>query len=205
MPTGYTAGILDGKITTFPQFAKVCLIAFGAAIHLRDEDMHSELTKITPSDYYATEIEKAKQLLKNAETLSDKLIVQNKKLELEKSKEYHLKAIEKSKVDVKNLNDILKEIYQWSPPTDEHTGIKDFMIDQIKQTIDFDCKTKYHEDNISKIQLELLILNPSEIRKSMIEKGKKDFEYNTKNYNKDVLRCDNSNQWISDFISSLSK
>lgn len=37
MPTGYTAGIIDGKINTFRDFALVCVKAFGAAIHMRDE------------------------------------------------------------------------------------------------------------------------------------------------------------------------
>ena len=90
MPTGYTAGILDGKITTFPQFAKQCMRAFGATIHMRDDDMDAEITPRTPSDYYSKEIEKAKQLLKDAETFSDEVIVKNRKEELEKSKEYHL-------------------------------------------------------------------------------------------------------------------
>jgi hypothetical protein len=204
MPTGYTAGILDGKITTFPQFAKLCMRAFGATIHLRDEDLDAEITPRTPSDYYSKEIEKAKQLLKDAETLSDEVIVRNRKEELEKSKECHLSSISKKKVDAKNMNDILKDVRKWQPPTSEHTGIKDFMIDQIEKTIDFDCKTKYNDEALAEIELELLTLNASEIRKNMIAKVKKDFEYNTKNYNEDVERCDKSNQWVSDFVGSLA-
>ncbi len=63
MPTGYTAGILDGKITTFQQFAKQCMRAFGATIHMRDDDMDAEITPRTPSDYYSKEIEKAKNII----------------------------------------------------------------------------------------------------------------------------------------------
>jgi len=204
MPTGYTAGILDGKITTFPQFAKQCMRAFGATIHMRDDDMDAEITPRTPSDYYSKGIEKAKQLLKDAETLSDETIVKTRKDELEKSKEYHLKAIAKAKVDTKNMNDILKDVRKWQPPTADHNGIKDFMIDQIEKTIDFDCKTKYHDEGLAKIELQLLTLNASEIRKYMIANAKKDFEYNTKNYNEDVEGCDKLNQWVSDFVGSLA-
>jgi len=203
MPTGYTEGILDGKIATFPQFAKQCMRAFGATIHMRDDDMDAEITQRTPSNYLRTEIEKAKQLLKDSETLSDEVIIKNKKEKLEKNKEYHLKAIAKAKVDTKNMNNILKDVRKWQPPTPDHTGIKDFMIDQIKKTIDFDCKTKYHDEELAKIELDLLTLNASEIRKGMITNAKKDFEYNTKKYNEDVERCDKSNQWVADFIESL--
>jgi hypothetical protein len=203
MPTGYTAGILEGKITTFPQFAKLCMRAFGATIHMRDDELDAEFIKRTPSDYYATEIGRAKQLLKDAKTLSDEVIVKNRKEELEKSKEYHLKAIAKAKVDTINLNDILKEVRKWHPPTAEHTGIKDYMIDQIEKTIDFDCKTKWHDEELAKIELGLLTLNPSEIRKDMITKAKKDFEYNTKKYNEDVETCEQSNNWVATFLESL--
>lgn len=80
----------------------------------------------------------------------------------------------------------------------------DLGTEQIEKTIDFDCKTKYHDEGLAKIELELLTLNASEIRKDMIAKAKKDFEYNTKNYNEDVERCDKSNQWVSDFVGSLA-
>ena len=205
MPTGYTAVILDGKTTTFPQFAKQCMRAFGASIHLRDESSDSEFTERTPSNYYKEQIEKAKQTLIAVEILTDKSIVENRKSELEESEDYYLKSIEKTKVDSKNLNGILIEINNWQPPTSGHFGIKDFMIDQIKQTINFDCNTKYKYEKLAEIQLELLTLNASQIRKDMIEKAKKDFEYNTKNFNEDVERCNQSNKWISDFISSLAK
>lgn len=203
MPTGYTAGILDGKITTFPQFAKQCMRAFGATIHMRDDDMDAQYTPRTPSDYHTKEIAKAKQLLKDAETLPDETIITNKKAELEERKAYHLKSIEKAKVDTKAMNDILKDVHKWQPPTSEHTGIKYFMIDQIVKTIDFDCNTKYHDEGLAKVELELLTLNAKSIREEMIAKAKNDFDYHTKQYNEDVERCNQSNKWVTDFINSL--
>lgn len=205
MPTGYTAGILDGKITTFPQFAKLCMRAFGATIHMRDEDMDAKITPRVPSDYYLDEIEQAKQLLKDAYNLSDEDIIKRKEEELEESKEYHLKAIEKAIIDLKNMNNILKDVKKWQPPTSEHTGIKDFMISQIEETIEWDCKTKYHSEALEKIELELSTIDASEIRKAMIKQAEKDFDYSTKNYNEELERCNGSNKWVADFLESLSK
>ena len=42
MPTGYTAGIADGTITNFEQYALRCIRAFGATMHLRDESLEHE-------------------------------------------------------------------------------------------------------------------------------------------------------------------
>jgi len=42
MPTGYTQGILDGTTKDFKEFAKHCMKAFGACVHMRDDDMKKE-------------------------------------------------------------------------------------------------------------------------------------------------------------------
>ena len=64
MPTGYTAGIIDGKTETFQEFAKQCMRAFGATIHMRDENMDKEYEPRTPSDYHTKALEEAKEKLK---------------------------------------------------------------------------------------------------------------------------------------------
>jgi len=203
MPTGYTAGILDGTTTSFPQFAKLCMRAFGATIHLRDESLDHEYEPRTPSDYHQKEIAKAKQLLIDAEKLTDDEIVDTRKKQLEDSKKYHLEAIEKAKKSTIQMNKILSDVRKWQPPTPDHTGIKDFMIEQIEKTIDFDCKTKYHDEKLIEIKTELSSLNANSIREQMIEKANKDLAYHNLEYSKDVERCEQSNKWVSDLLGSL--
>ncbi len=203
MPTGYTAGILDGKITTFPQFAKQCMRAFGATIHMRDDDMDAEYEERTPSDYHLKAIDKAKQSLIDAEILLDEVIVANKKKELEENKKYHIKGIEKANIDAKNMNAILKEVNAWQPPTSAHTGMKDFMADQIVKTIDFDCKTKYHDEGLVEVEKAILNINAKSIRAEMIAQANKDLKYHTKEYKADVERCEKSNQWVKQLMKSF--
>jgi len=203
MPTGYTAGILDGKITTFHQFAKSCIRAFGATVHLRDESLESEYEPRVPSDYHTKAIEASRILIKNAELLSDNAIISIKKTELEDSRKYHLEAIEKAKKSTIDMNNILADVVKWQPPTSEHFGIKDFMVKQISETIDFDCKTEYHDEALVKIEIDLLTINASGIRKEMVEKGKKDFTYHNAENLKEIKRCEQSNKWVSDLVGSF--
>jgi hypothetical protein len=42
MPTGYTAGVADGTITEFREYALLCARAFGACIMLRDEPVEEQ-------------------------------------------------------------------------------------------------------------------------------------------------------------------
>lgn len=204
MPTGYTAGILDGTVTTFPQFAKLCMRAFGATIHLRDESLDTEYEPRVPSEYHSKAIEKAKQSIIDAQKLTDDEIIDTRKKQLEDSRKYHLKAIEEAKKATIEMNKILCDVRKWQPPTPDHTGIKDFMIEQIEKTIDFDCKTDYHDKGLIEIETELLTINASEIRKQMIEQAKKDLAYHNAENLKEIQRCEQSNKWVSDLLGSLS-
>ena len=203
MPTGYTAGILDGTITTFPQFAKLCMRVFGATVHLRDESLDKEYEPRVPNDYHLKEIYKAKQSIINAQNLTDDEIVAAQKKQLEGTKKYHLESIEEAKKSTNQINKILFDIRKWQPPTPEHTGIKDFMIDQIEKTINSDCKTDYHDEGLIETEIKLLTINASEIREQMIEQAKKDLVYHNAENLKEIQRCEQSNKWVTDLLVSL--
>ena len=58
MPTGYTAYIEDGDITTGKEFLKLCTRAFGIAIDLKDEPLSVPTkTHYEPSPYYKEDYE----------------------------------------------------------------------------------------------------------------------------------------------------
>lgn len=203
MPTGYTAGIISGETNTFHDFAKQCMRAFGATIHMRDESMDKEYEPRTPSDYHINEIEKLKKRLEIANTYSDENLIALKKAELEKDLEYHNKRIPEIKESKLKLEAFLENSVNYIPPTSEHEGIKDFMIDQIKKTIDFDCSTKYHDGRLSEISTELSNLNANIIRFEMIKNIQKDIDYNVEKHNAEVKRCADSNKLVEAFLSSL--
>lgn len=150
------------------------------------------------------EAEKAKQLILDAETLTDEVIFDAKMAELETSKKYHLEAIEKAKKASISLNKILLEVRKWQPPTDEHTGIKEFMIDQIIKTLNFDCKTNYHDEALVEIELKKVSITPSEIRKEILADAKEKFSRHSLEYLKEVERCEKANKWVNDFLESVA-
>jgi hypothetical protein len=77
MPTGYTAGIIDGEITTFEQFATQCSRAFGATIHMRDNPLDSPYEPRTPSQYYVNSLQSQREKLEETKTMTDEAIVQD--------------------------------------------------------------------------------------------------------------------------------
>jgi len=202
MPTGYTAGILDGTTKDFKQFAKQCSRAF--IIHLRDEPMDSEYKDREPSDYHLKELEKAKEKLKEVELLTDDEIATQRKSELIDSKKYHIKGEQKQKDDKKKMELFLSEAKAYAPPTKTHKGIGSFMIEQLEKTIDFDCSGTYHTNALKTIDSDIENVNAIELRAEMKTDALKDIDRHTKEYNKDLKRCEEHNKWYNDFIESLN-
>jgi len=201
MPTGYTAGILDGTTKDFNQFAKHCSRAF--IMHLRDEPMDSEYKKREVSDYHIKAIEKAKEELKQADSLLDEELIIKEKNRLIDSKKYYLDREVKIKTDKIKLESFLKKAKAYIPPTDKHQGIADFMIEQIKKTIDVDCSGTYHVTTLQEIYLEIKNINAKDIRSKIRAQADKDIAYHTKEHEADIKRCDEHNQWYEDFINNL--
>ena len=203
MPTGYTAGILDGEIKTFSQFAKTCMRAFGATIHMRDEPNNKEYEPRKESSYHAKEIAKAKKILRYVKSLSDEQIKNKRIQEFNKSYANYNKYIKKSNKDRKKLEVILSEIRAWTPPTSEHQNFKKFMDEQITGTIDHDCKNDYWEEKLAEINNGLSNINISEARKEMISNAKWNIDYHTKEKKREVESCDDSNKWVTDLLNSI--
>jgi hypothetical protein len=205
MPTGYTAGIIDGEIKDFTQFATLCMRAFGATIHMRDDGLTEPYVKREPSDYHTKEIEKAKAQLSEAKSMSPKEIIAFRSAALKKDREYHQKAIVRTNENRNKLMEILRKAKSYQPPTEDHTGIKEFMIQQLTETIKYDGETKYHDENLMEIENELSSLNAAKIRKDLIQKANRDLKYHMEEQEKEVKRCEDSNRWVEQFIESLPK
>jgi len=201
MPTGYTAGILDGTTKDFKQFAKHCSRAF--MVHLRGEPMNSEYKKREPSDYHLKAIEEAKNELRGIDILTDEQLIIQEKNRLIESKKYHLENKEKAESNKIKMDSFLEEAKKYVPPTDKHQGIATFMIEQLEKTIDFDLNSTYHIDKLKTIDAEIENVNADDIRSAIKEKSLKDISYHTNEHEADVKRCDEHNQWYKDFIKNL--
>ena len=204
MPTGYTAGIIDGKTETFQDFAKQCMKAFGACIHMRDENMDKEYEPRVPSDYHTKALEKAKEKLKQAETFTDAKLIKMHTKELEESKKYHLESISKAKVVRAKLEEFLAKAIEFKAPTPEHEGLRQFMIEQLQSTIDFDCKTDYHDKALPQVEIELKNIDANQIRFTLIADANKEIAYHLKEHKAELKRCAESNAWVETLLCYLA-
>jgi membrane-bound lytic murein transglycosylase len=145
MPTGYTHGVADGKVTDFPTFAMECARAFGALISMRDDYDAPVPDEFQPSDYHAVQLEEARLRLTELQALTPEQAE-------ERAAEAYVKACEsnaqfKANTDEKRrrYEAMLEQVRAWEPPTAEHVELKRFMEAQLTDSIRHDCEWQPEE------------------------------------------------------------
>lgn len=139
MPTGYTADLHDGKPVTFEQFVLKCSRAMGAAIMQRDDSLDVEIKERTLDDHYVERV--AKSALRLQEAMSRPMSEWEALQEaaIADADAYRTKYVADETAMEARYRAMLEKVRAWVPPTDEHFGLKKFMIEQIESSIGFDC------------------------------------------------------------------
>lgn len=193
MPTGYTADIYDGKDISFSDFALKCARAFGACIEQRDDDPNDKpkLIEKTKDNYHIKKIEKSKKWKKPTKAEFDAYV--------KNQTAYYNEQIDKQNKLKASYQKMLDKVNDWTPPTSEHEGLKKFMIEQLTNSLEFDCSNDYYQRELNNIKQ----LTYNQYVKDMRDSNKRDIEYHTNELKKDNERVDTRNEWISALYKSL--
>ena len=195
MATGYTMDIHDGKPVTFDQFALKCSRALGAAIMQRDESPDVEIRMCELDDYYATNVEKAQAKLDDASALSDAEWLSLQADELEEAKKFSEEYIAERDAVRSRYTQMLEQVEGWVPPTGEHEGLKKFMIEQLQDSIKWDCG-----DYTPHVPEALPV---HEYRAKKIESLAKSLGYAAESLAKEKALVASQNAWVTALRDSL--
>jgi len=203
MPSGYTYLLQEGK--DFKTFAKRCLRAFGAYIHMRDEPSDKPPEPRKPSSYHLDELNDEIKNLEKFKKFPDSKIRTIIKNEWGNEVKRVLEYIEKDKNVRKNYEDALSEANAYIPPTSEHEDFKKFMIEQIEKSIEWDCNEHKYQDDLERLG-ESPDISDSAVslyREESIARFNEDIEYHKREYQKELDRCEDANTWLEDAITSI--
>ena len=191
--------IAEKEKCTITEFALRCARSFGVCIAMRErpfntpvperfelEPRYKEILEKSIAEYDAfmalSDEEKSAEL----ERSYNKMVEDYAKLEKEKNA--------KRRVLRQRYEVMLEKIKKWQPPTSEHVNLRDFMIRQVQESIDSDCK-----EYIPRIgsREEWLDVNAHiNLLKRNIDMAKERYE--------DALSCmEERNKWLSDLRESL--
>lgn len=203
MATGYTYRIVSGEITTFPEFAKICMRAFGACMHMKEDSLDKDYEEDKPSDYHVKQIETSQRELNRIRTLSDEQIIEEERKKLEDENKYWVDSLQKSERVKKTTLKMIEDCEKWTPPTDEHREYKKFMLEQLRTVLLHDCDISYAVTHLEKLDIELKNINPAVVREAKIKNLQERVNSSIESYKKDVISCAKSNKWVHDILDSL--
>ena len=199
MPTGYTDAVGKGEVVDFDDFARKCARAMGACIMQRDDPHDAPVKMDTVSNYYSRSIKEDKKDIKEFESMT----TEEKLLKFSKYKAeqliYHLNVIAKNSEVEKNYRSMLENVLEWEAPTEDHVGFKDFMEDQLTESIKFDCNPKW---SIKSIQ-NLHDLTFEDWCESYLENLWDSIRRSNKNLREEIQRVQERNIWKSKLFCAL--
>lgn len=193
MPTGYTNKIGDGQ--SFREFALRCARNFGANIMMRDEPMNAEIKHYEPDQYYMNKLTETIAEKSRFMNLSKEEMIKLWNDEFNSGRSNYLNRW-LEKVNLKSKYEkMLDKVNEFVPPTVDHINYKNFMIEQIQTSIDFDCSTDYM---ISPKKESFLIWKTRKIKHF-----NDNINYYIKNYGEEVVRIDGRNNWNEKLFEAL--
>ncbi len=195
MPTGYTAELMD-KGQDFRTFVLRCSRAFGATIMQRDDPMSEPPKKQEPSDYHIKAIEGAKEKLAMLKAMTPEQQVAYgaaRRLEaIESAQNYRAENREQNG----RLDAMTAQVRAWEPPTEEHEGLKSFMLQQIEISRN---DMSYSEGRVREEEAR----TPESHFVAAISGATRDIAYHEKEQAKEVERTSGRNDWIEQLYKSL--
>ena len=193
MPTGYTAKLCEQDVS-FREFALTCARNFGALVEMRDESLSAEVpAEFQVSPYHIVRLEEAKAKLRRVENMTLGEADARAAEEYDVALTEHRRAEDAKAVTRKRLLDMRQSVRDWSPPSSEHDGLKDFMLEQIEITMAYDTEPRVPPRQLS----------GREWLQGKIKSLYGNISYHTKAYVEDMERTDERNRWLRLLRESL--
>lgn len=198
MPTGYTAAVQSGEITELRDFALRCARGMGALVMMRDEPMDAPIPeRFEPSRYNADRLAEVQAELDAVTTMS------REEAATEADKAYHAgcvafdkRQIEREK-QARQYEAMIAKVEAWEPKAE---GIREFMLDQLRQSLDFDCKPVRADSPFSGKPKRQ---TGEEWRAAKVEELTRSIAYHAKANAEEIARTEDRNRWLNDLRASL--
>lgn len=197
MPTGYTAKVQDGQITTLREFAFECARGMGALVTMRDDPHDAPFPRrIEPStEYHDKALATADVLLGELPTLSAEECDARAKAEFDEAMTSHTRHEANRALSRQRYKEMIFRVENWQPP-EVLASLKRFMLEQLNRSIDFDCSESYRPEPPKRLTGERW-------REQALEKASLDMAYHTVEREKEIQRTNGRNEWLAALWASL--
>lgn len=197
MPTGYTYAVQEGKVTEFRDFAMACARAFGALVEMRDDPNDAPIPdEFKPHTSYHDEalVAAQKTLAKlpglhanecqrRADAVFDAAVAERQARQIRRETERQ------------RYSAMIEKAAAWQPPTPDHEGMQDFMLEQLRTSLDHDCNDRYDEAP--------KWLTGEQWRRDELDRATRDIAYHTEKRDDEIRRAARRTAWVRALRESL--
>lgn len=197
MPSAYTDAVIKGEIASFKEFSTQCLRAMGVSVTMRDEPMSKPVPESFSTEaYYYTNVDKARARLVEVLNWTETQKYWAWIKATEELDSMFAEATQRANEARRTCEEMRDKVLAWVPPTEEHKGLKDFMIQQLVSTIDFDGRPPNREwyETFTTV---------SEFYEETLKGAERDFESARKHRDEAIERTRSRNEWLRAFRNSL--
>lgn len=198
MPTGYTSDIYEGKPITFPEFVMECARAFGALVTLRDAPTTPIPDEFKPdTSYYDESLIKHRAELVRLEALApEEIAAEHAEHRAEKLKRRTEAAVRNREMR-KRYQAMLDEVDAWEPPTLDHVELKEFMQQQLRDSMKFDCPKDGYVEPLGDD-------DPVAWYEAKLDRERRAIEYDEKHIADEIERAEKRTAWVRALRDSLN-
>ena len=200
MPTGLTCNIYDGSDMSLRDFALKCVTQLGAGYYATDQGSkkmpRDKAPVLTPSDYHPKRLKEAEKELQHWLSVRDNPEELNRLYEEEYASHQQQEDDheETRKERRERYLTMLDKVVMWELP-DEYKSLKDLMINQIKESMDFDCRPC----RIYKAERQPI----DEWIQMRIDMAQRDINYHKEEYAKEVERIEENNAYLNGLYAAI--
>lgn len=192
MATGYTGVVTKNPNLTFTDFASQCARGMGAFIMQRDDSSDTApIWQDKVSSYYKRAVKKAKDQIARLSKMNKARRAKYIAEQRDHKRDYYLKAIGEAVVNRVRYTKMLLQVDAWQPPTADHVGFKKFMVQQLTDSIRFDCDRDWLQKELNKLDGK----SDDDLWQDLLTQAQRDLDYATKSLADEKSRTAERNAW----------
>ncbi len=197
MATGYTYKIGEG--VSFNDFVMTCARAMGACVMMRDDSPDAPIPdKFEPSTHHAERLQESVDRLCEVNEI-DHTHAWSQSLKNHKAEIQHAqKEIKKNQELKVKYEAMLAKVQAWEPPSSDHVEFKNFMIQQITDSIKWDCGDTFHQKRLARKPL-----SGKKYKQIMLDTAVNDIIYHNKENKAEIQRAEERTRWVNQLRDSL--
>lgn len=195
MPTGYTAGVVDGTITDLKTFALQCARGMGALVMMRDEPHDAPIPEafVADTSYHDKALAEARARLAELEGMDLPARIAATEAYNAEVDVINAKSVADNSATRSRYDNMIDKVTKWAGAPE---GIKEFMLDQLNRGRDFDCWADPTEYNPKKLSV-------SDWYRGELRKATHSIGYHEGERAKEIARTAERNAWLQQLHDSL--